>query len=60
MGWMHVLTIVDNIRKSMMPPPKWTVGKVGEGKYGGTSGRGYVLAVVVGCCVGLHWKIGED
>ena len=21
---------------------------------------GYVLAVVVGCCVGLHWNVGED
>ena len=26
---------------------------------GGTSKGGYGLAVVVGCCVGLHWNIGD-
>ena len=44
----------------MMPPClNGQQGRVGEGEYGGTS-RGYMLAVVVGCCVGLHWNIGED
>ena len=48
------------IGKSMLPPPKWIVGEVsGGGAWGGTSRGGYVLAVVVGCCVGLHWNISE-
>ena len=53
------------IGKSMLPPPKWIVGRVGGGHVWGVPVRGvpvggYVLAVVVGCCVGLCWNFGED
>ena len=48
------------IGKSMMPPPKWIAGKGDGGCEGGTSRGCYVLAVDVGCGVGLGWNIGED
>ena len=57
--WMHVLTIVDNIKEYMKPPPKWTVGEEWVwGVKGGTSrgvdvGSGSLLL----CWFWLeHWR----
>ena len=38
-------------------PPKWVVE--GERKIGGVPVGGYGVDVVVGCCVGLHWNVGD-
>ena len=57
---MRVLTIVDNNRKKYVAPqPKWIAGEVSGGAAWGVTVGGYVLDVVVGCCVGLHWNVGE-
>ena len=55
LGWMHVLTIWNNIRKKCCPPPKWVVG--GWVEYGGCTSRGVMgllrLLVVVLACAGM-------
>ena len=47
------------IGKSVALLPKWVVEEVSGSGGGLPVGEGYGVNVVVGCCVGLHWNIGD-